>query len=101
MDRKTYDSIRMALAEVVKDTEWEGHVYLVGGCVRDEVMKGTVKDIDLAVDLPDGGIRFAGWLQKGGHTATDVVTYPGYGTAMFRLAGHPDNELEAVQTRKE
>lgn len=101
MDRNTYDSIRMALAEVVKGTEWEGHVYLVGGCVRDEVMKGTVKDIDLAVDLPDGGIRFAGWLQKGGHTATDVVTYPGYGTAMFRLAGHPDIELEAVQTRKE
>ena len=73
----------------------------VGGCVRDDIMGLEIKDIDLAVALPDGGIRLAEWLERNGHTSIHVVTYPTYHTAMFRLKEFPDEELEAVQTRKE
>lgn len=93
--------IRNTLTGIIKGTPWENHVYLVGGCVRDDLMGNPIKDVDLVVDLPDGGIRLAEWLKEKGHSTQDVVVYPRYGTAMFRLVAFPDDEIEAVQTRKE
>ncbi|MBR3479088.1 MAG: hypothetical protein IKQ59_11660 [Prevotella sp.] len=34
-------------------------LYTVGGCVRDELLGCEIKDIDLCVSLPSGGVRFA------------------------------------------
>ena len=89
------------MRELISGTEWEGHVYAVGGCCRDELLGHQIKDVDLAVDLPCGGIRFAEWLWRNGHSTGEPVTYPAYGTAMLRLRKFPDDEIELVQTRKE
>lgn len=101
MKKELYISITERFRELIRGTEFEGHVLSVGGCVRDDIMGLEIKDIDLAVTLPDGGIHLAEWLERNGHTSGHVVTYPNYHTAMFRLKDFPDEELEAVQTRKE
>ena len=101
MKRDLYIAIRERLKELIRGTEFEGKVLCVGGCVRDDIMGLDIKDIDLAVALPDGGIRLAEWLEENGHTAFHVVTYPTYHTAMFHLKDYPEVELESVQTRKE
>ena len=101
MKYEVYTKIKKFLGEVIAGTEWEGHVYTVGGCVRDELMGSDIKDIDLCVSLSSGGIRFAEWLRDNGYTMKGVTVYPNYGTAMLHLKAFPDVELEFVQTRKE
>lgn len=89
------------LRDIIDGTEFEGHVFAVGGCVRDKNLGRDIKDIDLVVDLLNGGIVFAKHLQTRGYTEGTVVVYENYGTAMVRLKEFPDVELEFVQTRKE
>ncbi len=101
MRHEQYMAIIERLKELIRGTEFEGQVLCVGGCCRDELMGAEIKDIDIAVTLPDGGIRFAEWLEAEGQTTGQVVTYPRYHTAMFRLKDFPDTEIETVQTRKE
>lgn len=60
-------------------------------------MGDDIKDIDLVVDLPEGGIVLAEWMKGTGRTK-DVILYKHYGTAMFKFM---DEEIEVVQTRKE
>lgn len=96
-----YIQIRQYLRELIRGTEWEGHVFAVGGCCRDELMGQPIKDVDMAVNLPCGGIRFAEWLFESGYAISDPVTFPMYGTAMLRLQEFPEDEIELVQTRKE
>lgn len=89
------------LRDAIKGTEWQGHVFAVGGCVRDDLLGLEIKDVDICVSLPEGGVRFAQWLHDEGLATGEVSVYPTYGTAMLRLAAFPDVELEFVQTRKE
>ncbi len=101
MKQEKYIQIKDYLRDLIKGTEWEGHVFAVGGCVRDEIMGQEIKDIDLCVSLPSGGVRFAEWLRDNNHALKEVTIYPSYGTAMLHLKAFPDVELEFVQTRKE
>lgn len=101
MKTEEYKFVLDKIHDLILNTMFEGHVYTVGGCVRDTLMKNQIKDIDLVIDLPDGGIRFANWLKHNDEVNGEVVTYPTYGTAMFHLKGLPNIELECVQTRKE
>ncbi len=96
-----YAKIREFLGDIIRGTEWEGRVFTVGGCVRDELMGSEIKDIDLCVNLRGGGIRFAEWLRDNGYAMKGVTVYPNYGTAMLHLKAFPEVELEFVQTRKE
>lgn len=52
------------LRDKIKNTKFENHVFLVGGCVRDYLLGDNVNDIDIAVDLPNGGVEFANWITK-------------------------------------
>jgi len=101
MQINEYQSILDYLRRLIACTEWEGHVFAVGGCCRDYVLGCEIKDIDLAVDLPDGGIGFAKWLHGRGLTSREPVTFPSFGTAMLKLNEFPDREIEIVQTRRE
>ena len=101
MTHELYIQICNYLQDIIEGTEFENHLFSVGGCVRDEFLSHEIKDIDLCVDLPDGGIDFANWLYEKGLLTHEPVVYPTYGTAMFCLKEFPDVELEAVQTRKE
>jgi poly(A) polymerase len=99
--KSLYIDIRNRLRELIAGTEFDGKVFFVGGCCRDDIMGTEIKDIDISVALPDGGIRLAEWLRDNGHTAGEVSAYPEFHTAKFRLADFPDVELESVHTRKE
>ena len=101
MKTEDYKGVLATLKSIINGTEFEGHVYSVGGCERDYIAGRVIKDIDLVVDLPDGGIKLSKWLEANGHTVGTVVVYEHFGTTMFRLKEYPDIELEAVQTRKE
>lgn len=100
---ETYYKILDYLKSVIKGREFDGHVYSVGGCERDKHLgMSEIKDIDLVVDLEDGGIRFARWLHSMGLVQNgNIVVYENFGTAMFKLSAFPDEEIEVVHTRKE
>lgn len=96
-----YDGIVGHLGRIVRGSPFENHVFTVGGCERDRLMGKPIKDIDIVIDLPNGGVQFAQWLESMGYTHGHVVVYEHYGTAMFKLKEFPYTEIEAVQTRKE
>lgn len=104
MKIEKYYKILNYLKEVIKNREFDGHVYSVGGCERDKHLGlEEIKDIDLVVDLPNNsGIRFARWLHSMGLVKNgNIIVYENFGTAMFRLSAFPDEEIEVVHTRKE
>lgn len=98
---KNYMEIIEYLRSIILGTKFENHVFSVGGCERDLILDSPIKDIDIVIDLPNGGIEFANWLKDNGYTVGSVVVYEHFGTAMFRLKDYPGEEIEAVQTRKE
>ena len=101
MTKETYYEIIDKVGELIKGTQFVNNVFSVGGCVRDLLMGNEIKDIDMCVSLPDGGIKLAEFMQENGYTKGSVVTYPTYGTAMFKLKEFPDIDIEVVQTRGE
>ena len=96
-----YKKIVETLKNIIKGTQYENHVFTVGGCERDLLLNNPIKDVDIVVDMENGGIEFAHWLQNNGYTNGSVVIYEHFGTAMFRLKEIPEETIEAVQTRKE
>ena len=101
MTEKDFTKIVHFIAGAIKGTQFENHVFCVGGCVRDQIMNNPIKDIDMCVDIENGGIALAEYMRDNGYTDGSVVIYPTYGTAMFRLVEFPDKEIEVVQTRGE
>lgn len=101
MTSKLYHIIIDWLHDLIEGTPWEGHVFAVGGCCRDEILGNEINDLDLAVDLPNGGVRFARWLQKKRQVTGKPVFYLRFGTAKLRLRRFPHDEIELVQTRRE
>lgn len=101
MTRDEYREILEYIRRLIMKTRWEGHVYAVGGCCRDDLMHLPINDIDLAVDIPGGGISFAKWLRRRGKTIGLPVLFERFGTAKLHLKEFPDEEIEVVQTRKE
>jgi putative nucleotidyltransferase with HDIG domain len=89
------------IEKIIENTEFEEHVFVVGGYIRSILLGREPKDLDIVVDLPDGGIRFANWMHEKGETDGDVVVYPTFGVGMFRLKEYPEIELECVMTRGE
>jgi poly(A) polymerase len=98
------------LSKMVRKGPFKGKVYIAGGYVRDELLKNDPKDIDLVVELPEGGIKFAEWItkqMKNYKKGSNPVIYPTFGTAKFNLAGVHKGvdisgvEIESVMTRQE
>ncbi len=89
--------IRNLIADAIRGTEFESKTWLAGGCVRDELLGKKTNDIDIAVELPDGGTRLAEYLHERG-VASQPVVYRQFGTALVSIAG---NKVEFVMTRRE
>ena len=100
MTREDFLNITEYIGVIIKGTPFENHVFAVGGSVRDFYMGNDIKDIDLVIDLPHGGVDFANWCKEQEYTNT-VVIYETYGTAMFKFKRFPDEEIECVMTRGE
>lgn len=95
------------IQESIKGTAFENHVFLVGGCVRDLLLKIPYKDVDICVDIKNGGMLFANYMAMKHQcyvAGTNPVVFETYGTAKFQLYKNKelkDIEIECVQTRKE
>ena len=100
MIREEFLNITEYIGVIIRGTVFENHVFAVGGSVRDFYMGNDIKDIDLVIDLPHGGVDFANWCKDQGYTKT-VVIYETYGTAMFKFHQFPGEEIECVMTRGE
>lgn len=101
MTQEKFKEIIAYIAECIKGSEFENHVFAVGGCVRDTYMGNEIKDIDLCIDLPDGGMKLAEFLHKKKVLTRPPVVYPTYGTAMFKFKKFNQDEIECVHTRGE
>lgn len=107
LTQSVYDFIK----QTIKGTEWEDKVYAVGGYVRDKLMGLNPKDIDLMVDMKDGGIKFAEWITKKLNIykeGSNPIIFPTFGTAKFNLRGIKfqgydlsEMDIEAVMPRGE
>lgn len=97
------------IKNVIKNTEWEGKIFIAGGYVRDEIMGKKAKDLDFVVtgDI-DAGIKFSIWLAN--HLGiykdgSNPVIFPRYGTSKLSLGRNklklPNIDLEFVAPRKE
>lgn len=101
MTEHHYHNILQYFRDIIRGTKWDGHLYAVGGCVRDEVLGSEIHDVDIAVDIPNGGILFTRWLQRRRQLAGAPVFFHKFGTAKMRLRRFPGDEIELVQTRAE
>jgi len=101
------------IRDIIKNTKWDGLVFLVGGAVRDSVLGKLPKDLDFTIEVNHGGILFAEWLYKilsenypDLYISTPVI-YNRYETAKVIIDGILQGvdldhiELEFVQTRGE
>lgn len=89
------------IKEIIKDTIYEGRVFTVGGSVRDFVMGNKIKDIDIVVDIENGGIDFAHFCMNKGLLMREPVIFERYGVAAFRFKSFPDEDIECVMSRGE
>lgn len=93
------EELRLILAGKLAGSEFEGKAWFAGGCVRDALL-GRIPaklDADIAVELPAGGVRLAGYLQKLLPTPEPVVRNA-FGTASTVYEGV---QLDFVMTRSE
>lgn len=89
------------IKKLVKNTEYEGKVFLAGGAVRDFLLQIPIKDLDFVVEQNNGGIEFANWVtNKLGvfKEESNPVVFQTYGTAKFNLRGieHKGHDLSEV-----
>jgi len=85
------------LRRVTRGTQWEGHLYLVGGVVRDELLgRPLPPDVDIVTE--QNALDLARWLHAQGVTDHLPVTYPRFGTAMVHIEGV---QFELVTARRE
>lgn len=84
--KEDYQNTINKLRSIVRS--WgKADVYLVGGCVRDDLLGRLPKDIDLVIDYPNGSEEFIEYLKQ--NYTSDVcngyTVFPKYGTARFSL----------------
>lgn len=85
-------------------TEFFNNTYLVGGCVRDELLNIPIKDIDIMVNMPNGGIKLANYLLHAlPDSFSNLVIYERFGTAKITFMKGDENEcdIEFVEPRTE
>ena len=96
------EQILKLLQTIIKGTEWENKVFLVGGAVRDQIMGKSPKDLDFVVQGNiSTGIDFSNWLTqklKVYKEGSNPVIYPTFGTAKL---SYGNTDMEFVAPRKE
>lgn len=97
------------LKNVIKNTIFENHVFIVGGTVRDLLLNraNDIKDIDIAVNVANGGIALAEFITKEydcNKINSNPCIFPKYGTAKFNITtihNFAKFNIECVETKKE
>lgn len=92
------NNIVLKIKDVIKNTEYDNRVMVVGGYVRDLLMGNQSNDIDLLIDGDiNSGIDFAIWFCDKMKLHSPLC-YGLYGTAMFNFMGE---KIECVAPRSE
>lgn len=92
------------IGECTKGSKFFNKVYLVGGCVRDRLLDINIKDVDIMVDMPNGGIELASFLTETfSDTFCNFVMFERFGTAKITYMYKTENEcdIEFVAPRTE
>ena len=85
------------IRDVTSGTQYENHLYLVGGVVRDKVMgRPPADDIDIVYE--GDALELAEFLYARGAADYRPVTYARFGTAMVMMNGRT---IELVSARRE
>jgi poly(A) polymerase len=87
-----------ALRDATRGTDYEGHLYLVGGFVRDQVMGLPSDKDDIDIVLEGDSLALAEFLYAQGTAQHKPVVYPRFGTAMIVVQGR---DVELVTARIE
>lgn len=91
------DEILDRLRGATEGSRYEGHLFLVGGIVRDKLLDLTPdEDIDIVLEGDAG--ELADFLHQQGIAEHFPVTYPRFGTAMISVGGR---QVEVVGARTE
>ena len=101
MKKTKFISITNYIKDIIKSSPFNLHTYICGGGVRDFVMGNEIKDIDLVIDIENGGVEFAKFCMDRNLLTHDVVIFERFGTAMFSFKAFPDEQIECVMTRGE
>ncbi|MGE5419262.1 MAG: CCA tRNA nucleotidyltransferase [Chloroflexota bacterium] len=96
MDKCLNDRIFELLSRVITAENIEA--YVIGGWVRDCLLKRNHPDKDIDIVVIGNGIEVAKKAAKSIDKKIKVCTFKNFGTAMFR---HEDYEVEFVGARKE
>lgn len=97
MKKIELEKIIQLIANEILASEFENNTYLVGGYVRDLLLKNELNDLDFVVNLPQGGVKLANYLYKKRLCSRPII-YKRFGTAMVQISGH---KVEFVMTRSE
>jgi tRNA nucleotidyltransferase/poly(A) polymerase len=92
------NSVISKIKAAILGTQYEGKTYIAGGFVRDLVMGRGNKDIDIVVELPNGGVELANFLHKSIGCSEPTVYNNSCGTAQVVIDGE---KVEFVMTRRE
>ena len=91
-----YDKIFQTLSDVVTTEKTEA--YVIGGYVRDCLLKRDHPDKDIDIVVIGSGIEIARKVAKKLSPAIKVIVFKNFGTAMFR---YNEYDIEFVGARKE
>ena len=92
-------SLRFISDKIQPESPFYGKIFLVGGCVRDELLGERYSDLDLLINLPNGQRDFVEYMcQTYPDTCKGPFYYQRYGTtAMDVLIDHTTTLVECVE----
>ncbi|MBP5680022.1 MAG: hypothetical protein J6X31_03150, partial [Bacteroidales bacterium] len=74
-------SLHFISDKILPDSPFYGKIFLVGGCVRDELLGERYSDLDLLINLPNGQREFVEYMCKTyPETCKGPFYYQRYGT---------------------
>ncbi len=92
------ETVLQTLRDAVRDTDYAGRLFLVGGFVRDRVMGLPSGKDDIDIVLEGDALELARFLRERGAADFEPVVYPKFGTAMVVVKGR---DVEIVTARIE
>ena len=104
----TLNRLVETLQEQLKGSAFEGHVFLKGNAIRNQLLKVPInpKDIEVVVDKPQGAISFSTWLAwKQSNYVRDnnpvLNTLKGEAVVKVQVKGIAEIKVNCVQTKME
>lgn len=80
-------TLQFISSKIPIDSPFYGQIYLVGGCVRDELLHERYSDLDLLVNLPDGQKLFVEHM---------CATYPGICKGPFYYQRYGTTAMDVI-----